>query len=266
MSYIHTYRENFIKEEALKNDFPATFDYLSGIRNRLSTRGSASMKYENWYAYWNKRNLNNIYARERLITPDVCYGCTFAHTNSNEVLTNDTIYSLTPRSQVPDLYSYLAILNSNLTWFFLITTGSVLRGGYFRFKTNYLKNISFPTIKTTLLRDKASKLTMMQSELHSLRTKLFLSVSNDLIAQKRTRKLESWYELSYPQFEAELVKNNVAITQHDTAKWRDNFSKQKVHFSSIQANIEKLEDEINALVYELYGLTDEEIRIVEGAL
>jgi hypothetical protein len=34
---------------------------------------------------------------------------------------------------------YLGLLNSRLLWFFVSETGSVLRGGYLRFKTEYLK-------------------------------------------------------------------------------------------------------------------------------
>ncbi|MFC3414341.1 hypothetical protein [Algoriphagus hitonicola] len=34
--------------------------------------------------------------------------------------------------------------------------------------------------------------------------------------------------------------------------------------SAPQADIDRLDREIDALVYELYGLTEEEIRIVEG--
>lgn len=33
---------------------------------------------------------------------------------------------------------------------------------------------------------------------------------------------------------------------------------------ALQADIDRLDREIDALVYELYGLTEEEIRIVEG--
>ena len=38
----------------------------------------------------------------------------------------------------------------------------------------------------------------------------------------------------------------------------------KKEINSLQAEIEKTNAEIDQMVYELYGLTEEEIRIVEG--
>ena len=43
------------------------------------------------------------------------------------------------------------------------------------------------------------------------------------------------------------------------------FSEQKGKAQAIKSEIEKTENEIDQMVYELYGLTDDEIAIVEGA-
>jgi hypothetical protein len=48
------------------------------------------------------------------------------------------------------------------------------------------------------------------------------------------------------------------------AKWMAYFNEQKAKAQAIQADINRIYKEIDALVYELYGLTEEEIRIVEG--
>jgi len=47
-------------------------------------------------------------------------------------------------------------------------------------------------------------------------------------------------------------------------QYREEFMYQQ-RILSIKAQIEQTDKEIDALVYELYGLTDEEIRIVEGS-
>ena len=44
------------------------------------------------------------------------------------------------------LYYFLGVLNSNILWFYLQSTGYVLRGGYFTFKTNYLSPFPIPKI------------------------------------------------------------------------------------------------------------------------
>ena len=44
----------------------------------------------------------------------------------------------------------------------------------------------------------------------------------------------------------------------------DYFDQQKAKVSVIQQQIDRTDDEIDRMVYELYDLTEEEIRIVEG--
>ena len=38
----------------------------------------------------------------------------------------------------------MAILNSQLFWWYLVNTGTVLANGYFRYKPNYLKSFPLP--------------------------------------------------------------------------------------------------------------------------
>jgi hypothetical protein len=55
------------------------------------------------------------------------------------------VYSFVFKENCKESLKYfLALLNSNLLWYFLTTTGSVLRGGFFRFKTNYLLPFPIP--------------------------------------------------------------------------------------------------------------------------
>ena len=43
------------------------------------------------------------------------------------------------------------------------------------------------------------------------------------------------------------------------------FETKKTEAQTIKAEIEKTDKEIDQMVYELYGLTEEEIKIVEGS-
>lgn len=49
------------------------------------------------------------------------------------------VYGYIKKHDIPYSYYFLlALMNSTLFWFFLKHTGSVLRGGYYTFKTNYI--------------------------------------------------------------------------------------------------------------------------------
>jgi hypothetical protein len=46
-------------------------------------------------------------------------------------------------------------------------------------------------------------------------------------------------------------------------EWMELFEEKKTEVVALQAEIDKTDREIDRMVYELYGLTEEEIRIVE---
>lgn len=55
------------------------------------------------------------------------------------------VYGYIKKHNTPYSYHFLlALMNSTLFWFFLKHTGSVLRGGYYTFKTNYIMPFPIP--------------------------------------------------------------------------------------------------------------------------
>ena len=49
------------------------------------------------------------------------------------------------------------------------------------------------------------------------------------------------------------------------AEWEEYFNQEKRKATEIKEKIDATDKEINQMVYALYGLTEEEIRIVEGS-
>ena len=60
-------------------------------------------------------------------------------------------------------------------------------------------------------------------------------------------------------------KQKIKLSLSEEAEWMQYFTEQKEKALAIQAEIDKTDREIDQMVYELYGLTDEEIAIVEAA-
>lgn len=128
-----------IPEGELKEKYPKAYEYLTLIKERLSTRGTEKMKYPSWYSLWNFRKIEN-FENEKIITPDVCHN-TSMYLDKDNYYYNDMCYALIKKEEIQHSYKYLiAILNSKLFWFFLNNTGTVLSGGFFRFKTKYIEN------------------------------------------------------------------------------------------------------------------------------
>lgn len=200
----------FYTEKELKENFPKCHEYFSSIKKRLQSRGTASMKYPIWYALWNSRNIQNLTAK-KIFTPDICYGSSMVYDNVG-YFHNDTSYGLVLNNPDEQLYkTYLAILNSSVTWYFLQKTGTSLRGGYFRFKTKYLEPFPLPEL-------------------------------DDQTAQKLSSLAE---------------QQLVAHKQLSSAK-------SDSDRNMLEQRIQILDKQINTSVYKLYGLSEEEIKVVEG--
>jgi len=79
------------------------------------------------------------------MTPDICRNSQATIDESAELYHTTTIYSFIFNKDIKESPKYfLGVMNSTLLWFFLKATGTVLRGGYLRFKTEYLR--PFPIV------------------------------------------------------------------------------------------------------------------------
>ena len=90
----------------------------------------------------------------------------------------------------------------------------------------------------------------------------FLKVVKQTFAlEKISTKLETFYNLDFDGFLKELKQK---VTPKTKLEWLEVFEETKKSLQEIQSQIATTDKEINALVYKLYDLTDEEIKIVEG--
>ncbi|MCG2417945.1 N-6 DNA methylase [Aequorivita sp. F47161] len=82
---------------------------------------------------------------------------------------------------------------------------------------------------------------------------------------KLSKKLENWFELTYADFLKELKKKKIELSLSQKAEWEDYFLAEQKLALEIQNKITSTDKEIDAMVYELYGLSEEEIGIVENS-
>jgi hypothetical protein len=78
------------------------------------------------------------------------------------------------------------------------------------------------------------------------------------------KKLEQWPLLSFAEFLKELGKQKIKPALPQQAEWMNYFETQKTKALALQTVIDNTDKEIDAMVYALYGLSAEEIKIVEG--
>ena len=79
------------------------------------------------------------------------------------------------------------------------------------------------------------------------------------------KKLESWYELTFAEFVKELGKKKIKLSLSEESEWEDYFLHEQQKALALKQQISTTDQEIDKMVYQLYGLTDEEIKIVENS-
>jgi hypothetical protein len=81
---------------------------------------------------------------------------------------------------------------------------------------------------------------------------------------KLTNKLKSFYELEFSEFVKELKKKKVSMSLVQQDEWEEYFDSYKSVILELKSEIDKCDDEIDGMVFELYGLSEEERGIIRG--
>ena len=90
-------------------------------------------------------------------------------------------------------------------------------------------------------------------------------IKDNLQVPKITASLEKFYELEFAGFVKELGKQKIKLSLKQQDEWEEYFSEYKTEIAALSTQIDSTDKEINALVYQLYGLTDQEIAVVEAS-
>jgi len=177
--------------------------------------------------------------------------------------------SVRVESAIKESYKYyLCLLNSSVLWFFLQNTGTVLRGGYFRFQTKYLMPFPLPQSPddVTPFIEKTD-IMLTQNKALQLQITAFLNfLQGELKLQKITGKLQTYYQLNWAEFKAELKKGKVDLAKlslDEREQWLAKFETAKQKAVSIKTCIAQTDKEIDAMVYALYGLNAADVAIIE---
>jgi len=155
----------------------------------------------------------------------------------------------------------LAILNSKMGWWLITQYCTQIQNGY-QLIWKYFGQI--PIAETTKeLGEKADQMLLLNKELQELTKKFQRTLQREFSLETLSKKLQNWYELSFAEFLKELTKAKINLSLSQKAEWEDYFLVEQQKAVSIKSKIDQTDKEIDQMVYNLYGLTKEEIEIVE---
>lgn len=113
--------------------------------------------------------------------------------------------------------------------------------------------------------EKADTMLSLNKELQEHYQKFQRSIERKFALTELPNKLQDWYLLSYTDFIKELGKKKIKLSLSEEAEWEMYFTSEAKKALELKAQIEKTDKEIDQMVYALYELTEDEIRIVEAS-
>ncbi len=135
-------------------------------------------------------------------------------------------------------------------------------------KPQYFEQIPIPEIseeKKQELQSITNQIISGTSEKQKIKSQFLKLLENKFADLKINNKLQNWNEILFSEFLKELQKAKIKLSLSEEAEWMNYINEQKEKVQTIKSEIEKTDKEIDRMVYELYGLTEEEIKIVENS-
>jgi type I restriction-modification system DNA methylase subunit len=111
--------------------------------------------------------------------------------------------------------------------------------------------------------EKVSSIMKQTILLNALLSHFITLLQGAFSVDKLSNKLQDWHKLEFKDFLSELKKQKIVLKLAQQSEWMTFFNEQKQKAQTIQAEITHNDEEIDRMVYELYGLTEEEIKIVK---
>ena len=253
-----------MSEEEIKSKFPKGYNYLKQNETQLRNRERGKMDKEGWFLYIYPKSLSS-FEQQKIITPEISLGTNMTF-DDGIMYHSTTNYSFILKNPSLENYKfYLSVLNSSLMWFYLTNTGYVLRGGYFTFKTKYLFPFPLPALPsdTSNFITLADDLLFLNEEFITKKNRFLRRIQDNFDGlNKITKKLDAFYSHNYSDFIKECKKQKVSFSPIVQDEWEDYFQQYKTELGTLQTQINKKDAELDNLVFELYGLNQEEIELI----
>lgn len=247
------------------SQYPAIENYLSKFKERLTPRSSEEQTIGRkpgpykWFEIQDSVDYFKLFESPKITWPNLQSQPKFS-------IDKKGYYINAPSVILPsDNLSLLCIVNSKLVWEFLKSICVVRSGGYIEVKPQYFEQIPIPELKNKEEFERlASSIIDATSNKQNIESTFLNHLKSKFSIEKLSTKLQNWHDLDFKEFLGELKKAKVKLSLAEEAEWMTYFNEQKEKAIALQTEINRLDAEIDQMVYELYGLTEEEIRIVEG--
>ena len=243
------------------------FSYISTFDGLYIDYGSENEKLFTNQAFRTK----DIFEQEKLITRQILGNRIMTCFDNKNYYTDQTTYVINKATDDQELKYLLCVLNSKLIYYFFINTFSDNKITFPKVKRSQLLELPYNS-KTNqeYFVEKANYKNKIETTFFNLKVRFVNYLKTQFTIEIFPKKIHNWQDLEFGEFIKELNKSikksgGENLTKSDEMEWMDVFESNREEAQTLKYEINKTDKEIDQMVYELYGLTKEEIEIVENS-
>lgn len=254
------WHSNVKKDETYKKELKGedVKQYLLNWNNELW------ISYGEWLAAPRERK---FFVNKRILIREITKDKLFACYTEEEFYNTPSLINVINEKDILELKYILTIINSKLLgWYHNKTSPKANKGLFPKILVNDVRNLPLVNISSEKQQpfiEKADKMLSLNRELQDLSQKFQRMVLRKFDLEKLSTKLQEWYLLDFSDFIKELKRLKVKLSLSQESEWEEYFLEEKSKAIAVDSEIKNTDKEIDSMVYKLYDLTDEEIKIIE---
>jgi len=264
--------KEFIEKDPFQSDKKMDDTFLPYLRGRnvqsgyLNWNNDSYISYGNWLA---EPREPKFFTGQRIVLRQIpSTRLIVAFLKEDFVIDQSVFIARFYDNSIFNPISIMSILGSKLLAFYFKFNYSEFDDLFPKVKLQHFK--SFPISKKLneidiLFGNLSNEIIKFKSQLQENSQKLQRTLQRKFALEALPKKLQDWYLLPYADFINELSKQKIKLTLSQEAEWEDYFNSEAKKILTLKTEINKIDKEIDALVYKLYDLTEEEILIVENS-
>ena len=241
------------------DDYPAIKKHLEQFYEKLTKR------IDKGVSPYNLRNCDYIkeFSKPKIMYPNMTSMFPFIY-DEQGFFGNDKTFMITAKDNMVNLKYITAILNSRLCKLWIWYNCPELQGGTREIRKVYFENFRIPIDCDQQPLTDLTDLQMQQvGDLQQRRSRFLRRLQENFEGVKITNSLVTFDNLQFADFVKELKKQKIKLTLPQQDEWEDYFGQYKSECNSLSEEIAETDRKIDGMVYELYELTEEEIKVVE---
>ena len=257
--YIDKYTE-------LLDNYSGAFDWLTNFRGSLSCRRECVKNVIPWYALQWARIKSELDVQEKILIQNTRNESLktriVATIDKQGVYASQGINIVIPKTENYSIYFLLALLNSKLMNYLFSKKFLNLA-----IKAEYLKQVRFPNLSIDEQKpfiELADKMLLLHNTLQTKRNRFLHRLQDNMPEIKINGTLETFDLLDFSKFISELRKQKIKLSLVQQDEWEEYFNHYKQECNALVNEITVSDSKIDELVYQLYNLTEEEIKVVEN--